>query len=69
MNPIAVMLKHEIQKHSESITQTQQEMEVGKRARKMLKEYGFDFEPQMRTMNVGYGMNFKTHTVTFTGTS
>ncbi len=68
-NPISLMLKHEATKHSESITQTHQEMEVGKRSRKMLKEYGFDFEEKMKIPDAIYGMRFKTHDVTFTGTA
>jgi curved DNA-binding protein CbpA len=67
-NPISAMLKHEIQKHSESITQTRQEMEVGRRSRKILKDYSFDFEEQMQVVNPLYAENFKTHTITFTGT-
>ncbi len=67
-NPISLMLKHEAKKHSESITQTHQEMEVGRRSRKMLKEYGFDFEDQMKIPNLRFGMNFKAYTVTCTGT-
>lgn len=67
MNPISVMLKHEIQKHTDTITQTKQEQEVGTRASAMLKEYGFDFEQQIKVMDPLYGM--KTHTITFTGTS
>ncbi len=48
-NPITLMLKHESTKHSELITQKKQEMEVGKRAWTMLKEYDFDFEEQMQS--------------------
>ncbi len=68
MNPISVMLKHEIQKHTDTITQTKQEQEVGTRASAMLKEYGFDFK-QGVNMNhrIGYGMNMMKSTVTFTG--
>lgn len=68
MNPISVMLKHEIQKHTETITQTRQEQEVGTRASAMLKEYGFDFEQKMKMMHVGYGINFmKATNVSYTG--
>ncbi len=67
-NPISLMLKHEAKKHSESITQTHQEMEVGKRSRKMLKEYGFDFEEKMKIPDAIYSMSFKNHADTFTGT-
>ena len=57
MNPISVMLKHEIQKHTDTITQTKQEQEVGTRALAMLKEYGFDFEQQMEmNQRLSYGM-------------
>lgn len=51
MNPISVMLKHEIQKHTDTITKSKQEMEVGKRARAMWKEYGFDYDQQMKYRN------------------
>lgn len=67
-NPITLILKHEATKHTESITQTHQEMKVGRKARKMLKEYGFDFDEQMKITNSLYGASFRTHTVTFTGT-
>ncbi len=66
-NPISVMLKHELQKHTDTITKTKQEQEVGTRASAMLKEYGFDFDPEMRAMHVGYGVNIMKSTVTFTG--
>jgi curved DNA-binding protein CbpA len=69
MNPIALMLKHEMKKHSELITQKFQEKEVGERARKMLKEYGFDFDEQMKIANPYYGMKVSSSTVTFMGTS
>ncbi len=70
MNPISVMLKHEIQKHTDTITQSKQEQEVGTRASAMLKEYGFDFEQQFKMNHrVGYGMNIMKSTITFTGTT
>lgn len=70
MNPISVMLKHEIQKHTETITKSKQEQEVGKRATAMLKEYGFDFEQTMQVRNVfnGGGIIMDNATMTFTGT-
>ena len=70
MNPISVMLKHEIQKHTDTITQTKQEQEVGTRASAMLKEYGFDFEEVMQINHrIGYGMGIMNNsTVTFHGT-
>jgi hypothetical protein len=70
MNPIGVMLKHEIQKHTETITKSKQEQKVGKLAIKMLKEYGYDFDHETKVnYRVGYGMNFGPSTVVFAGAS
>lgn len=61
MNPISVMLKHEIQKHTETITKSKHEKDVGKLAGKLLKEYGFDFEQKVKVnYRAGYGMNLGT---------
>ncbi len=61
-NPISFILKQEEIKHFESITQIQQEMEVGKSAQKMLKDYGFAFDVEMKA-----AFEFKAFTSTATG--
>lgn len=64
-NSISVVLKAEIQKHTETITKSKHEMEIGKRAMEQLKEYGFDFVVEqdavfsMRT-RMGFGHSFQT---------
>ena len=68
MNPVSVMLKHEIEKHTETITKSKQEMKVGKLAINMWKEYGFDYNQQMNVnYRMGYGMGIMNNSVTFTG--
>jgi curved DNA-binding protein CbpA len=70
MNPISVMLKHEIQKHTDTITKSKQEQKVGKLAIRMLKEYGYDFDQEeMKAWAPFYGLNRQSHSVVFTGTS
>ncbi len=66
-NPISIMLKHEIQKHTDAITKSKQEMEVGTRARAMLKEYSFDYDQQTQRMNIEDETAYRTHTFSFTG--
>lgn len=67
MNPISVMLRHEIEKHTETITKLKMEMKVGKLAIKMWKEYDFDYDQAtMKAANSYYGLNVGS-TVTFTG--
>ena len=67
-NPISFILKQEEIKHSESITQIYQEMEIGKSAQKMLKDYSFNFDAEMKVINSYFGESFKFHTPTSTGT-
>jgi curved DNA-binding protein CbpA len=68
MNPVSVMLRHEIEKHSETIAKSKLEMKVGKLAIKMWKEYGFDYEQEVRVnYRVGYGLSLGSQTVNFTG--
>jgi DnaJ-class molecular chaperone len=70
MNPISVMLKHEIQKHTDTITKSKHEKEVGKRVTAMLTEYGYDFD-QGQTMTINsrlmYGLKTMNQQVNFTG--
>jgi DnaJ-class molecular chaperone len=67
MNPISVMLKHEIQKHTETIMQSKHEQMVGERAIEMLTKYGFDFDKQMDKVRVSFGMKIMSQSVVFTG--
>ena len=46
MNPISVVLKHEIQKHAETNDKAKHEKRGGDKAEKMLKEYGYDFDKE-----------------------
>jgi curved DNA-binding protein CbpA len=71
MNPIRLMLIQEIQKHTETIMTSKEGKEVGKRARAMWKEYGFDHDQEQMKVNyrLGYGnVMANLQTVTFTGT-
>jgi DnaJ-class molecular chaperone len=70
MNPIGLMLIVEIKKHTETIEKSKHDKEVGKRASHMLKEYGYDFDKEMKMNHrVMYGMKAMSQTVTFTGAS
>ncbi len=71
MNPISVLLRHEIKKHTETIEKSKLEKGIGERAKKMLTEYGYDFENEMKVnYRMGYGIHMmQNSTVTFTGTS
>lgn len=72
MNPVRLMLIQEIQKHTDTITTSKEGKEVGKRARKLWKEYGFDYDQEQMTINsrIMYGLNtMKSSGVVFTGTA
>lgn len=70
MNPISLMLKQEIAKHTETIDKSKHNIMVGEKARELWSEYGYNFDQEQMQMNhrIGYGMKVRTHTVTFTGT-
>lgn len=69
MNPISLMLKQEIGKHTETIVKSKLNLMVGERARELWNEYGYDYDQEQMKVNqrIGYGMNMNS-TVTFTGT-
>lgn len=72
MNPISLMLKQEIGKHTETIDRSKHEKRVGDRAGKMLTEYGYDFDKEEMRVNhrMGYGIGIMNNmSVTFTGIS
>jgi curved DNA-binding protein CbpA len=72
MNPVRLMLIQEIQKHTDTITTSNEGKEVGKRARKLWRDYGFDYDQEQIKVNhrMTYGINMmKTSSVSFTGTS
>jgi curved DNA-binding protein CbpA len=72
MNPVRLMLIQEIQKHTDTITTSNEGKEVGKRARRLWKEYGFDYDQEQMKVNyrIGYGMGvMNNQTVTLSGIS
>ena len=69
MNPISLMLKQEIAKHTEGIAKSKNNIMVGERARELWNEYGYDYDQEEMKFNhrIGYGIKIRTHTVAFTG--
>ncbi len=70
MNPISLMLKQEIAKHSTTIEKSKHNIMVGKKARELWNEYGYDFDLETAPVysGIGYGVNIMKTTVTFSGT-
>lgn len=57
-NPIALMLRGEIKTHTDMITKSKLEKKQGVLARKMLKEYKFEFAQAWKVSHrMGYGLN------------
>jgi len=66
-NPIALMLKQEIAKHTEAIDTSKQNIRIWKKARMLWKDYGFDYDQKMKVnYRTGYGPNMKTNMFTTT---
>lgn len=71
MNPVRLMLIQEIQKHTDTITASNEGKEVGKRARRLWKDYGFDYDQEQMEVNrrIGYGIGIMNNqSASFTGT-